>query len=596
MNPDNDYNDDFIDFYDEALTPIELLVEGRYIDKTYLSEGGIKKVYKVTDTHCSREIALAEIKEDVFNLAQAVDFVREVQLTAALEHPNIIRIYDIGIDGSKPWFTMELTSNKTLADYIKENPNLALSRKLNLFLQVCDAIQYAHKNDILHLDLKPENISIGAHDQLILCDWGISTSIAKRPDEDLLKGHTLNGYIKGSLGYMAPEQTQPTYEKSKTSDIFGLGSLLHFILTGEPPYEGTQKEEILKNTKLGKLKSMERKEIPTRLVPLLLKSLSPEIAHRYRNVNELIADVEQFQNGYATEAEQASLITQLKLFYQRNALVSNIASFSTAILIGFTTYYIHSIKQSEADAQKQKLLANESAEAAHQALTKYEAEKIALNKANTHISGLLLEQNQNKLTRFNFTKALESAKIAHEKNPTADSRWRLGFTYFIMQDYALACSYLENIDFEVAKILHSVAYEYKKQSRPIAIKDYMTLITKIPTQFFRLHTYLVYQSADIYPPKEHVKVIFLDMERRNRNKKIFYNYNPNKRELDLSKQGDINFKFLIPFKAPPENTMQLLNPLNTIPLRKIRLKDTPHNRHIAAKIQPSSKCKVIFVP
>ena len=98
---------EFVDFYEESLTPVDLLPEERYIDREFIAEGATKVVYKATDTHCSRDVALALIKDDIFDFEQAVDFVREVQLTASLEHPNIIRIYDIGITESRPSFSVE---------------------------------------------------------------------------------------------------------------------------------------------------------------------------------------------------------------------------------------------------------------------------------------------------------------------------------------------------------------------------------------------------------------------------------------------------------------------------------------------------------
>ena len=154
-----DISRDFIDFYEASLDPIDLLPNERYIDREFIAEGAAKKVYRATDTHCSREVALALIKEEVFDFEQAVDFVREVQLTASLEHPNIIRIYDIGITEGRPWFTMEYLSGKTLEEFLKENPELSQFERLSIFRQLCDAVTYAHENDILHLMRESQNLA-----------------------------------------------------------------------------------------------------------------------------------------------------------------------------------------------------------------------------------------------------------------------------------------------------------------------------------------------------------------------------------------------------------------------------------------------------
>lgn len=153
------------DFYDAELNTSDLLSPERYQHRELISTGGVKEVYSVTDTHCARDIAVATIKNDVFNLRQAMDFIREIQITSGFEHPNIIRVYDVGIENGRPWFTMELSSEKTLEDFIKSGSGLSLPERLEIFIQLCDAVHYAHERDVLHLDLKPANIALGQQGQ-----------------------------------------------------------------------------------------------------------------------------------------------------------------------------------------------------------------------------------------------------------------------------------------------------------------------------------------------------------------------------------------------------------------------------------------------
>jgi len=175
------------DFYDAELTALDHLREPRYIDHKLIGKGAFKEVYQVLDTHCSREVAYSVLKKEVMTPEGVIDFIREIQITSGFEHPNIIRIYDIGITDGDPWFTMELSNGGTLTDLLGNGDDHSLSKKLDLFIQLCDAVQYAHEHDVVHLDLKPDNVNIDKRGQVLLADWGIASSLCKLPESDLVK-------------------------------------------------------------------------------------------------------------------------------------------------------------------------------------------------------------------------------------------------------------------------------------------------------------------------------------------------------------------------------------------------------------------------
>ena len=112
---------------------IELLEDERYRDFEFLAKGSIKEVYKVFDSHCDRWVALAKLRPDISNRKTTVDFIRELQLASTLEHPNIVRVYDVAVADSQPFFTMELVSGKNLGDWCKENPKASLFKGLSFF-------------------------------------------------------------------------------------------------------------------------------------------------------------------------------------------------------------------------------------------------------------------------------------------------------------------------------------------------------------------------------------------------------------------------------------------------------------------------------
>jgi len=263
---DSSTNHNLTDFYDADITIHDHLNKERYIDYKLIGTGSFKEVYQVFDTHCSREVAYSTLKQDLLSPENAIDFVREIQITSGFEHPNIIRIYDVGIKEDCPWFTMELSSGRTLTNLLESRNNIQLSEKLDLFIQLCDAVHYAHQHDVIHLDLKPDNINIDKHDQVLLADWGIASSICKLPEADLMRDSSQPHYIKGSLGYMAPEQAVPNYQKYPSTDIFGLGGVLFFLLTGEAPIPASDQKKMLENTKAGVIKELNRLAIP-RLLP-----------------------------------------------------------------------------------------------------------------------------------------------------------------------------------------------------------------------------------------------------------------------------------------------------------------------------------------
>ena len=190
----------------------------RYTDKEILALGGMKKVSRIFDSKTGRHVAMAELRAEAPSELFET-FLREARLTALLEHPNIISVHDIGLSPEGlPFFTMDLKKGDSLATILKKN-RLSRNALLEIFIKLCDALSYAHSQKVMHLDLKPENIQIGRFGEVFICDWGLSKisgsdeSEGKEFDEilfnpDLLNNMTLSGQVKGTPGYMAPEQIE----------------------------------------------------------------------------------------------------------------------------------------------------------------------------------------------------------------------------------------------------------------------------------------------------------------------------------------------------------------------------------------------------
>ena len=239
----------------QNLSEIDLYKRYRY--KRFINEGAMKSIYSCHDQSTARQVAYAVPKNNKEEVVES--FLREAKITASLQHPNIIPVYDIGVDDDQSFFTMKLVDGQSLADVIKDPiKSLDTHYLLTVFLKVCDAVSYAHSNGIVHLDLKPENIQISAHGEVLICDWGLAKVVDLFKDEsnplldneafykaDQLQ-HTLYGYIKGTPGFLSPEQAKGNKaEKSYSSDIYSLGAILYNILTKKIPIQSPSLDRVL---------------------------------------------------------------------------------------------------------------------------------------------------------------------------------------------------------------------------------------------------------------------------------------------------------------------------------------------------------------
>ena len=191
-------------------------VEERYTSEEEIDKGGMKSISVVTDQKTLRKVAFARLLNSSSKNRER--FISEARLTAFLEHPNIVPVYDLGIKGDEPFFTMKMIEGESLEDVIadlKIKPErYSVSDRMQIFLKICDAVAFAHHKGVIHLDLKPANIRVGKFGEVIVCDWGLSKIIQDQEDqvdEDgldpvIYNDITMDGMIKGSPGYISPEQ------------------------------------------------------------------------------------------------------------------------------------------------------------------------------------------------------------------------------------------------------------------------------------------------------------------------------------------------------------------------------------------------------
>ena len=270
----------------------------RFREDQLFGAGGAKKIFAVTELSTERNIALAR-PHSLQDREVVESFLREARRTACLEHPNIIRVYDMGIDNEGPWFTMELVEGLSLTEKIQSHLDAphswSLYERLEIFNKICDAVSYAHSKDLLHLDIKPDNIRVGIYGEILLCDWGLSHRLGS-DEEDfnslLSNDQTQHGMIKGTPGYMAPERVKG--EKSKGSDIYSMGALLFQLLTLRAPFAGNSLEEILEKSSRGELNyQVHEKIIPSQLYAVILKALEIKVQDRYNSFSKFINEISE---------------------------------------------------------------------------------------------------------------------------------------------------------------------------------------------------------------------------------------------------------------------------------------------------------------
>ena len=337
-------------------------LQERYGEAELIAVGGMKRILKVLDRHGNRHVAMARLHEDASDLLFD-PFIREARLTALLEHPNVISVHDVGVDKEgKPYFTMDLKVGDGLDVVLQKalaDGGCPLSDRLDIFLKVCDAITYAHSRDVIHLDLKPANIQVGHYGEVLVCDWGLGKLIGGTDEidddellnPDLLSGMTVYGQVKGTPGYMAPEQIRGE-DRDKRTDIYALGALLYAVLTCRPPLAGdadTMQQAALSGDVVP---PTERGSgVPESLSAVVMKAMALEPADRYASVSDLITDVRAFLGGFSPIAHESGLSTEFLLFYRRHRVSCNLAAAFVAIVVVVTALFVDRLSSKREQAE-----------------------------------------------------------------------------------------------------------------------------------------------------------------------------------------------------------------------------------------------------
>ena len=291
------------------MTPVIGQTLGHYRIEAKLGEGGMGVVYRAFDTHLDRPVAIKILRADATTSPERQRrFVQEAKAASALNHPNIIHIYDISSSGDTDFIAMEFVAGKTLHQLIGKN-DLPLRDTLKYSIQIADALARAHSAGIVHRDLKPANIIIDEDGRVKLLDFGLAKLTEKTVDSEAATATmtaedaplTEEGSIVGTVAYMSPEQAEGRKVDAR-SDIFSFGSVLYEMVTGRRPFEGA--------TKMSTISAILQKEppppgglapnLPAELEKIILRCLRKDRDRRTQHIDDIKLALEELRDDSAS--------------------------------------------------------------------------------------------------------------------------------------------------------------------------------------------------------------------------------------------------------------------------------------------------------
>src|SRR5262245_47600118 len=276
-----------------------------------MGAGGMGEVYLAHDTILDRKVAIKFLNAEFGNDPDKLNrFIHEAKATSALNHPNILTVYEIGQAEGRHYIVSELIEGETLRGHLTQHNALSLNQILKIVVQVGEALAAAHQAGIIHRDIKPENVMIRPDGYAKVLDFGIA-KLTERPSSEFVdkeaqtqvRFNTSAGVVMGTLIYMSPEQARGLLLDART-DIFSFGVLMYELVAGRRPFDGLNQNDLLAalfSDKEPAPMASYSSEVPGELERIVAKALRKERDERYQTVKDLLLDLKSLQQNLEFE-------------------------------------------------------------------------------------------------------------------------------------------------------------------------------------------------------------------------------------------------------------------------------------------------------
>jgi WD40 repeat protein len=343
-----------------APVPLPEVARDSYVIERELARGGMGRILVAEDRRLARPVALKELL--VANAALADRFSREVRITARLQHPGIVPVYEAGHwPGGEPFYAMKLVTGRSLEKVVQER--VTLEDRLRLvpnLVQLAEAMAYAHDQRIIHRDLKPANVLVGDYGETVVIDWGLAKDLDEA-DEVVAEGGlvmdstlTQVGAVVGTPAYMAPEQARGEKVDAR-ADVYALGALMWHVLAGKSPVSGSSVDTVIQRVRDGvatrPLAEVEP-DVPAELATIVDHAMASNPAARYPTARELAADLSAFQTGKLVGTHEYSVWQHVRRWIRQHRT----AVFATlALIVGAAVVGVFALRQVVTERDKARL-------------------------------------------------------------------------------------------------------------------------------------------------------------------------------------------------------------------------------------------------
>ncbi len=347
------------------------------------AKGGLGHVSVALDKELNREVALKEIQGQFSGSEESrFRFVQEAEITGSLEHPGIVPVYGLGrFQDGRPFYVMRLIRGDSLKEAIRdfhskasrnEERSLALRQLLGRFVDVCNAVEYAHSRGVLHRDLKPGNIMLGRYGETLVVDWGLAKSVT-RDDRQRGSGEmtlvpsgsgstlTVDGQTVGTPAYMSPEQAEGKLDTlGPATDVYSLGATLYCLLTGQSPFSGLKGFQLLPRVIKGDFPEPRKvnSKIPAALEAICLKAMARIPDDRYADPTELALDVERWMADEPISVYSEPWTERLARIVRRNKSRAVVAAAAVLLLTAVSTIAAVLVNSARLETTRQLHVAN----------------------------------------------------------------------------------------------------------------------------------------------------------------------------------------------------------------------------------------------